>query len=205
MMNADPSTPLYTQIKDHLQIQIQQGAYPPGARLPSERELALEFGVSRITARQALQELIQDGLTYSRVGKGTFVCPPKIDLTVLTSFSEESRQRGMTPGSRVLKTALVPAEAATASWLQVSPGTEIVVLTRVRLANNRPLALETAHLDHRLCPGILDRHDFSHESLYEVLRQAYGRVMVWADQIIEARQPTHEECQIPLLGLTRVT
>ncbi len=211
-MNADPSTPLYTQIKDHLHAQIQQGIYAPGARLPSERELALEFGVSRMTARQALQELIQDGLAYSRVGKGTFVCPPKIDLTVLTSFSEESRQRGMTPGSRVLKAALAPADAATARWLQIAPGTEIVVLTRLRLANDRPLAIETAHLDHRLCPAILDRHDFARESLYEVLRQQYGWVMVWADQIIEARQPTHEEChllemdrQIPVLGLTRVT
>jgi GntR family transcriptional regulator len=211
-LNADPSIPLYTKIKDHLQMQIQMGAFDVGARLPSERELAQEFGVSRMTARQALQDLIQDGFAYSRVGKGTFVSRPKIDLRALTSFSEESRQRGMRPGSRVLKTALAPADAATAHWLQVSPGTELVVLSRIRLANDKPLAIETAYLDHHLCPGILDHHDFAHDSLYEVLRQEYGWVMVWADQIIEARQGTSEECRllemdphIPVLSLTRVT
>ncbi len=211
-MNADSSTPLYTQIKDRLQLQIQQRAYEVGAKLPSERELAQEFGVSRMTARQALQYLVQEGLAYSRVGKGTFVSPPKIDLRALTSFSEESRLRGMTPGSRVLKATLALADAMTTRWLQISPGTEIVVLSRIRLANAKPLAIETAHLDHRLCPGILDHHDFACESLYEVLRQEYGWVMVWADQIIEARQAVHEECQllemdrqIPVLSLTRVT
>jgi len=211
-MNADSSTPLYTQIKDRLQLQIQRGAYEVGAKLPSERELAQEFGVSRMTARQALQDLVQEGLAYSRVGKGTFVSPPKIDLRALTSFSEESRLRGMTPGSRVLKAVLAPADTTTTRWLQISPGTEIVVLSRIRLANGKPLAIETAHLAHRLCPGILEHHDFSHESLYEVLRQEYGWVMVWADQTIEARQAVHEECQllemdrqIPVLSLTRVT
>jgi len=211
-MSTDLSTPLYTQIRDYLQARIKEGAYEVGARLPSERELAQEFEVSRMTARQALQDLIQEGLAYSRVGKGTFVSPPKIDLRALTSFSEESRQRGMTPGSRVLSTALAPADAQTTRWLQIAPGTEIVVLTRIRLANGKPLAIETAHLDHRLCPGILDRHDFANDSLYEVLRNEYGWVLVWADQIIEARQATHEESQllemdrhIPVLSLTRVT
>jgi len=211
-MSADLSTPLYTQIRDHLQAQIKEGAYEVGARLPSERELAQEFEVSRMTARQALQDLIQEGLAYSRVGKGTFVSPPKIDLRALTSFSEESRQRGMLPGSRVLSAVLAPADAQTTRWLQIAPGTEIVILTRIRLANGKPLAIETAHLDHRLCPAILDHHDFANDSLYAALRSEYGWVLAWADQIIEARQATHEESQllemdrhIPVLSLTRVT
>jgi GntR family transcriptional regulator len=211
---SDSSTPLYTQIKDHLQVQIQMGAYEVGARLPSERELAQEFAVSRMTARQALRELIQDGLAYSRVGKGTFVSPPKIDqdLRALTSFSEECRQRGMTPASRVLKSALAAADAGVARWLQIPAGAEVAILTRLRLANAKPLAIETAHLDHRLCPGILDKHNFARESLYEVLRQEYGWALVWADQIIEARQPTRDESElleldrpIPVLSITRVT
>ncbi len=212
IVNTDSSTPLYTRIKERLQRQIQQGVYEVGAKLPSERDLAQEFGVSRMTARQALQDLAQEGLVYSRVGKGTFVSPPKIDLQTLTSFSEESRLRGITPGSRVLKAELAPADAVVARWLQISPGTEIVVLARIRLANDKPLAIEVAHLDHRLCPDILHRHDFTHESLYEVLRQEYGRTLAWADQIIEARRATHEECQlleidrhVPVLSLTRVT
>ncbi len=211
---SDSSTPLYIQIKDHLQGQIQQGVYGAGDRLPSERELAQQFNVSRMTARQALQALAQDGFTYSRVGKGTYVSPLKFDqeLRALTSFSEEMLQRGVVPTSRVLKAALEPADPDVAGRLQVAPGAELVVLSRVRLANGEPLALETAHLDHRLCPGILDRHDFSRESLYEVLRREYGWRLVRADQLIEARLPLPHERQAlklgkqtPVLSIIRVT
>lgn len=211
---SDSSTPLYIQIKEHLQMQIRRGVYGAGDRLPSERELAQQFNVSRMTARQALQALAQDGFTYSRVGKGTYVSPPKFDqqLRALTSFSEEMLQRGIVPTSHVLKAALEPADPEVAGRLQISPGTELVVLSRVRLANGEPLALETAYLDHHLCPGILERHDFSRESLYEVLRREYGWRLVRANQIIEARLPLLHERQAlklgkqtPVLSILRVT
>lgn len=185
-----------------------------GARLPSERELAERYNVSRMTARQALRALAQEGLTHTRVGKGTFVSTPKIDhrLQALTSFSEDMQQRGLHPSSRVLISEVRSADDLTANRLQVVPGSEIVVLSRVRLADAQPLALEITHLPHDLCPKLLEQHDLSNVSLYDVLRRVYGLVLVWADQVIETRSPTLHEREalslahnVPVLSLTRVT
>ena len=75
-LNHDSTVPLYLQLKEFLRMQIETGVYASGSRLPSERELAQDFHVSRMTARQALQLLAQDGFTSSRVGKGTYVRQP---------------------------------------------------------------------------------------------------------------------------------
>lgn len=213
-LNPDSTVPLYIQIKEFLRMQIETGAYGLGARLPSERELSHQYNVSRMTARQALQLLAQTGLVQSRVGKGTFVRQPRIDqeLHELTGFSEEMRQRGLSVASRVLRAELLTANAEVAAQLQVAPGAEIVLLSRVRLANHQPLALEISQLNHRLCPNILERHDFSHTSLYHVLRADYGNQLAWANQIIQARLPDKQEVDAlnlstgdPVLSFTRVT
>lgn len=214
LLQHESSIPLYIQIMDLLQKQIEAGEYAVGARLPSERELAQRYEVSRMTARQALRALAQKGLTHSSVGKGTYVSAPKInqELQALTSFSEDMRQRGLKPSSRVLAAEILPADPEIASRLHLPFGAEIVVLRRVRLADDRPLALETTHLPHRLCPGLLERHDFGRESLYEILRREYNWTLVWADQLIETRLPDDDECKalnldgkIPILKFTRVT
>jgi GntR family transcriptional regulator len=214
VLQHESSIPLYIQIKELLEKQIQSGEYAVGARLPSERELAQCYDVSRMTARQALRALAQEGVTYSRVGKGTFVSAPTInqELQALTSFSEDMRLRGIQPSSRVLSAEIRPAGSEIAARLQLPLGTDTVVLKRVRLADNRPLALEMTHLPHRLCPGLLAQHDFAHESLYEVLHCEYGWTLVWADQVIETRLPEESECRAldldqrtPILKFTRVT
>jgi GntR family transcriptional regulator len=213
-LDHNSTVPLYIQLKEHLRMQIDAGVYTSGARLPSERELAQAFQVSRMTARQALQLLAKDGFISSRVGKGTFVRRPSIaqELRFLTSFTEDIRQRGMIPSSKIVRASLDRADEAAARHLQVSAGTEIMLLSRVRLAENEPIAWEVCHLNPRLCPGILERHDFSRESLYQVLREEYGHHLVWADQLISARMPDKDEREAlqldnktPVLSLTRVT
>ncbi len=213
-LHHDSPVPLYVQIKDLLQQQIESGAYAIGARLPSERELAQRFGVSRMTARQALQSLAQEGLTSSRVGKGTFVSPPRInqELRTLTSFSEDMRERGMVPSSRVVRAEVIPTDREIAARLHLAPKTEIILLSRVRLADGQPLALETTHIPAHLCAGLLEGHDFSRESLYEVLRVHYGWNLVWADQMMQACMPSAAErsalnlnARTPVLRLERVT
>jgi len=214
LLNHDSTVPLYIQLKEHLRLQIERGAYPPGTRLPSERELAKSYQVSRMTARQAIQLLVKDGFVSPRVGKGTYVRKPRIaqELRRLTSFSEDILQRGMTPSSRIVRATLAQADQEAAQHLKVSSRAEIILLSRVRLANDDPIALEVCHLNHRLCPGLLDHHDLSRESLYQVLREEYGHHLTWADQLISARMPTEEERhalaldrQTPVLSLTRVT
>jgi GntR family transcriptional regulator len=214
MLSRDSSVPLYVQIKEYIRQNILSGVYPPDSRIPSERQLAEQFGVSRLTVKNALDELAQEGLLHTRVGKGTFVSASKInqELHTLSSFTEEMLRRGQHPSSRVLSTGIMAADEEVARALQIEPGTKVVVMKRVRLADNQPVALETTTLVAALCPAILEKHDFSCESLYRVLSEEYGLRMVHAQQTIEARHATHHEVEalkiephIPILGITRVT
>lgn len=206
--------PLYEQIKDYLRRNIQAGVFPVNTRIPSERQLAGQFGVNRLTASKAISELIQEGLVYTRVGKGTFVAPPKIDqaLRSLTSFTQDMTGRGKVASSRVLYAGLEAADAIVARALAILPGATIAVLHRVRLADDQPIALEKSHLVYALCPAILERYDFSRESLYRVLREVYGLRLTYARQTIEAGIAEHEEIETlealpgtPILRITRIT
>jgi GntR family transcriptional regulator len=213
-LDHDSTVPLYIQLKEYLRAQIETGVYPSGARLPSERELAHAFQMSRMTARQALQLLAKDGFISSRVGKGTYVRQPPIaqEMRFFTSFTEDMRHRGLTPSSRVIRAAFDRADADVAERLRLAAGTEIVLLSRVRLADQDPMAWEICHLNRRLCPGILERHDFNQESLYHVLREVYGLKLIWAEETTGARMPNKEERDLldmgsrtPVLSRTRVT
>lgn len=213
-LNLNGATPLYIQIKDLLQDEIASGRITIGARLPSERELSEAYGVSRMTARQALQLLQQNGYTRRQVGKGTYASRPGIDqeLRELTSFTQDMTQRGLQANNRVLVAEVRRADAEIASQLQVVAGAEVVVLRRVRSADSNPIALETAHLKQELVPGLLEKHDFAVESLYRVLQECYGLHLMWASQVIGARMPDRFERQalamrtgVPVLSLQRVT
>ncbi len=213
-INRDSAEPLYLQIRQAILHAIQDGTLAPHQRVPSERELSEMLGVSRMTARQALQTLINDGYLYTVPGKGTFVaCGPKIEqnLQRLSGFTEEVRQQGFQPGSRVLAVERVPAGVEEAGALQVQPGTMLLRLTRQRLVDNVPVALESAHLVYARFPD-LENIDFSRHSLYEVLQDRYGIRLVHARQCIEAQQADEEVAALlglatgmPVLAMQRTT
>ncbi len=196
-LSKDTPVPLYLQMKNAIEAEIREGKYGPEERLPSERELCERFGVSRMTARQALKELERDGLVFSRVGKGTFVSEPKIDqqLRNLTGFSQEISTRGARPSSKVLSAQIVPASAGMAAILRVMQGAEVVELSRLRLSNELPLCIEIAHIPHYLCPNIL-KNDFSHGSLYQVFERDYGQHLVRAEQTMEAGLANARELEL---------
>jgi GntR family transcriptional regulator len=205
--------PLYEQIKAYILQGIQDGRYRPGERIPSERELADQLGVSRLTVHHAIKGLQQAGVLVAQVGRGTFVSPRPLSqqLEALTSFSEDMRSRGNAPSSRVLSARVYPAPDDIARFLDVRPGTQLAVLRRVRLADDQPMALETSHIVASQCPGIIERYDFERDSLYRVLRQEYGLVLAHAEQTIAARGATRDEAGVlglkpnaPVLHMTRV-
>jgi GntR family transcriptional regulator len=179
--------PLYAQLKDSLRADILAGRLRAHQQLPSERDLCTRFHVSRMTVRQALLDLTREGLIYSRAGKGTFASEPKIDqqLKALSGFSQDMQSRGSKPSSRVIDARIEQANEAMARQLNLVPGSEIILLARVRLSDNIPLAIETVHIPHALCPNLL-RHDFARESLYAVLEREYGYRLTRAEQTIEA-------------------
>src|SRR5215203_4507102 len=126
-----------------------------GGAIPSERRLSADLGVSRLTVRAALDELVREGHLVRRRGSGTFVREPKIaqELT-LTSFTDDMRHRGMVPASRTLELNVVTAGARLGRLLHVSPSERIVVAKRLRLADRETMAIEELHVREAIVPGL---------------------------------------------------
>jgi GntR family transcriptional regulator len=164
-----------------------------GGALPSERQLSVDLGVSRLTLRAAVDELVREGYLVRRRGSGTFVREPKIaqELT-MTSFSEEMRRRGMTPGSRTLSLETTTAGAYLGRCLHVSPSERVVVAKRLRLADGESMAIETLHVPESLVPG-LEPKDLDRGSFYELLAERYGITIVGGLQTIEPTVTNEEE------------
>ena len=188
------------------------GALDAGAVLPSERLLAQRYGVARATVTQAIDGLVSRGLVYRVHGSGTFVAEPKFRQPLtLTSFTEDMRARGMTPGSVVRSQAIVPASEVVARHLALVPGTPVVHLERVRTADGEPMALERTHLPAQRLPGLEDA-DLTDASLYELLERAWGVRVAEADQWASVVRVTEDEAALlhvsasqPALLFQRVT
>ncbi len=196
-LRRDSPEPLYVQLKAKLLEEITAGRYHLHQRLPSEREFSERFQVSRMTVRQALLELARDGVIYTRIGKGTFVAEPKIDqpLRAVTSFSQDVQARGSKPASRVLEARVVAATPDIAAALRLLPNDDVILLSRLRLADHTPLAIETAYLPFHLLPKLL-RHNFAVESLYSVLEHEYKITLTQAEQHIEAALASPREMDL---------
>jgi GntR family transcriptional regulator len=180
--------PLYRQLKDRLLRELERGARRPHSQLPSERAWVKELGVSRITVRQALMELVQQGYLYTVPGKGFFVGERKNarELNAFLSFTAASEARGEVPSSRVIDARLVPATVAVAHDLGIAPGAEVVKLKRLRLASDVPVMVQESLLPHARCPGILEK-DLAGLSLFATLQEAYHLALVRAETTITAR------------------
>ncbi|MGW8378255.1 GntR family transcriptional regulator [Streptomyces sp. ODS28] len=173
----------HDQVRERLEQEC--AAALPHSPLPTERELAERYGVSRSTIRQALSALHDAGRIYRVQGAGTFTADTAIAKSLsLTSFSEDMAERRLTPSSRVLAAELCPAGADTGARLRISPGDEVVHLRRLRLADGAPMCVESVRLPAARFPGLLD-HDLD-GSLYRLLSEEYGAVLARAEQTIRA-------------------
>src|SRR6266699_3989310 len=167
-----------------------------GQPIPAERQLALDLGVSRLTVRAALDELVRDGYLDRRHGSGTYVTEPKIAQPLtLTSFSDDMRRRGMTPGSRTIELTSTTAGARLAHRLGVSPEARLFRVKRLRLADSQPLAMDVLHVPESLVPG-LTRQDFEDHSFYELLRNRYSITIASGTQSIEPTVTSDEESEV---------
>ena len=179
--------PRYYQLREIIREMVRSGAWSPGELIPSERELSERYGISRMTVRQSVSELVKEGLLYREQGRGTFVGRPKISqqLLRLTSFSEDIGGRQQRPGARVLEAAMWPADEMVAERLRMKPGQPVFHLRRLRLADSEPLALETAIISFIGCERLLD-DDLERHSLYWLLETAYHQPLMEAEQEVEA-------------------
>jgi GntR family transcriptional regulator len=187
MLDTKTFIPLYHQLKLHIEAQIRSGAWQPGDQVPSESELGGQFKVSRTTVRQALGELVNQGLLTRVQGKGTFVAQPRIRqyLNRLTGFTEDMLTRRMKPSSQLLHTGMETASLRVASALQIAEGTLVITLKRLRLVEDLPMAVEISHLREDLCRAF-DAQELADGSLYTYLTKKFNIIPTTAHQDMEA-------------------
>ena len=175
------SSPLYHQLKQRIADDIEKGNYPVGSRIPPEHELENIYQVSRVTVRRALAELTADGFLERKQGKGTFVSEPSVnrDMKSIHSFHDSCRKSGKRAGTRVIRIAEKPADAADCAELGLSAGERVIETVRVWKADDIPVAVEINHFP--MTYAYLENENLN-GSLYQVLRQ-YG---------IEPDLATHE-------------
>ena len=164
-----------------------------GDAIPSERQLGTDLGVSRLTVRAALDELVREGYLVRRRGAGTFVAEPKVAKGIdVSSFSEDMRRRGLVPASRTLDLRSVPAGARLGRMLHVSPAEPVLSIKRLRLADGEPMAIELLNVRASLVPG-LTGEDLEQSSFYDLLASRYDVEIVGGTQTVEPTVTNDEE------------
>jgi GntR family transcriptional regulator len=189
--------PRYHQLKEILREKIRAGEWKPGDIIPSERELSETYGISRMTTRQAITDLVNEGVFYREQGKGTFVTKHKItqQLMRLTGFTEDIRARGQQPSTKVLVAEMRPATEVVAEKLRISAGQLVFCIQRLRLADGEPLAIELSHINFKGCEKLLEE-DLEQNSLYRLLESKYGVPPMEAEQELEAGLAGNEEAML---------
>ena len=178
---------LYSRVETVLAGEITPGDLKVGDQLPTEDRLIERFGVSRITVRRAIQNLVDRGLVEIRRGKGTFVAAPKITqgLTELTGFVEDMQAVGRKPTARVLRKEIVTADATVASRLALTRGERVVRIRRVRLADGIPLSFDETYLPLEIGKRIM-ADNLKVEPIFSLLERKYNVPLVEAEYKLDA-------------------
>lgn len=194
-INPESKLPLYHQIESNLRDLISQGELVNGQMVPSEWELAGLYGVSRLTVRRALDDLVRQNWLSRKHGVGTFVKQP-FRATIAASklsFTEQMKAIGMKPSSRPLEHSVVPATGGIGRALKVADGDSLVKVSRLRLADDVPILHEVAYLSALRFPGLQDHEWQPNDSLYQLLREQYGVVVSGLDHTIKPTLLTREQ------------
>ena len=208
----DP-TPAYLQMRRQIASAIHSGRLVPGHALPSERDLAAQLHLSRMTVRRAVEALVEDRLVERRQGSGTYVRSRPLEQTVdrVLGFTDEARSLGFQPGTRLLEVREELAGDDERTALGLPAGVKVLSVTRLRTADGAPLAIQRATLAPAYAGLSLDLLR-SRESLYETLRAQFGVVPHHARQTVTARLPDERERRWlevgphqPVLALERIS
>ncbi|MCS6779802.1 MAG: histidine utilization repressor [Geminicoccaceae bacterium] len=205
------ATPLYRRIMEAIRAEIAEGRLPPGARVPSEHELVRRFGVARMTANRALNELAQEGLIVRTAGSGTYVAERRLEMPLLLvpDIAAEIRASGRVHRAEVLRLEAAPAPEAVARALELEPEAPAFHSLLLHRADGSPVQLEDRWVNPAYAPAYLEQ-DFSVRTPNAYLT-AIGRV-VEVEQEIEAVAAGPEEARLlevaagaPCLAMRRRT
>jgi GntR family transcriptional regulator len=181
-LQALAPAPLYEQIKEVLRARVLDGTYQPHEQMPSESEMMAAFGVSRITVRQALNDLQNEGLIFRIHGKGTFVSKPKAfqDLGRLQGFGEAMRQMGYETFARVVSIRHIKPTTQVQEKLKLAKRAKVTELQRVRFLNREPISLDITYVPTHV--GMkLAKEDLASRDVFAILENDYGLSLGHAD------------------------
>jgi GntR family transcriptional regulator len=196
-INRNSPVPIYVQLVDRILTAINQQSIPLGSALPPEAIICKHIGISKMTLRHAYSILENKGYIEARQGRGTFVRSGRIkkQLPSMLSFSEEVVARGGKPSSRLLSLILSHAGDESQSFFGLAPNELVYEMRRLRYHDDLPLAVEVVQLPQKLFPGI-DKFSWDTESLYKVMKSAYGVQLSRCDSEILAAPATREQANL---------
>ena len=198
MVDKNSSVPIYAQLEEYIKKKIKEKVYLPGESLPTERELTELFGVSRMTVRQAVTNLVHQGVLYRTPGKGAFVSKEIIEKKLeIEGFSEDMEKRGFVPSSKILYFEKIIPDGQVAQMLQLSENEQVYFINRLRLANDEPMAIEYSYLPEKYFPDLM-KYNLQKCSLYTLMKQEYHADFSYMKQNIKAVTISKKEAELLL-------
>lgn len=183
-IDKDSPLSLYYQLKQIIINKIENRDLKENEKLPTEKELCDQYNISRATVRQALRELEIEDYIYKIQGKGTFVSPKRYqqDLLKFYSFTDEMKKLGKTPTSKVLEFDITTPNKKIAKTLSITTNEKVYRFTRLRLADNEPMMLETSYIPYELFKGIT-KEDLENRPLYTILIEEFNTSFSKAEEM----------------------
>lgn len=197
MLIPESSISLYEQLKLSIKDDIINKVYKPGEKMPSEIELGEKYGVSRITVRRAVKELVNEGLLVCKQGKGTFVEYTKTHTQIigLDGFTEITSLEGHNPETKVLSKNILQAKGEVATFLQLPEGSQVLELRRLMLNDDIPQIIDVAYFPLSIYPDIMNKI-YDNVSTYRILKKEYGIVMKKAYKEFSAATANIEQSRL---------
>jgi GntR family transcriptional regulator len=197
-INPNDVVPKYYQLASIIRRKIEGGDWPPRNPIPSERQLEIQYNVSRTTIRQAIDYLERQGFIYREHGRGTFVSPQKLQKGAqeLTSFSEDLLRRGIKPGQNIENIEFLIPPPNILQRLELPPGSKVLCVQRIRLGDDIPIGIQTSYL------ALAENQAISREeleqtgSLYRILQEKFNVLPTEADETLEVTLATPEEAAL---------
>ena len=200
-MNRKSSKPLYAQLKTILKEKVENGEWRSNEMIPSENELASSYGISRMTARSVITQLVAEGILYRVQGKGTFVCEDKIEMASLSyaGIRSQLEKKGYDVETRLLEVHQIPAKGSTAQCLGVAPGTMLYEIKRIRIANRLPISYHHSFIPAAICKG-LENYDLQKEQLCDIMSAHYGLRRTYSIETLESYLADEQKADILGVG-----
>ncbi|WP_334074635.1 MULTISPECIES: UTRA domain-containing protein [Paenibacillus] len=212
-LNVSSQSPLYLQLKQIIKEDISRGVYKAGQKLPPEAEIGKTYGVSRITVRRAITDLVEEGVLHSQQGKGSYVreLKEKRELISVGSFSDMTTLSGKTPSSQILSNLVMEADEKLASTFKIQLNDPVLKLHRLLFIDNQPFIIETSFFPLEILPD-LEKYIGESPSTYHILKERYGVEPAFSEKTLEVILATEYESSLfhcdrgtPLYLLGKIT